>query len=117
MTQFDYAILLVFLVSGFMGFLRGASREVVTVLALTFGAMGALFGLPFVGPLARKLVNPDWLGTVGAGIVLFLSSTRRCAWSAAWRSSGSSAPRCSASWIAASASHSGWSGRSCSSAP
>jgi membrane protein required for colicin V production len=72
MTQFDYAILLVFLVSGFMGFLRGASREVVTVLALTFGAMGALFGLPFVGPLARKLVNPDWLGTVGAGIVLFL---------------------------------------------
>jgi membrane protein required for colicin V production len=72
MTQFDYAILLVFLVSGFMGFLRGASREVVTVLALTFGAMGALFGLPFVGQLARKLVNPDWLGTVGAGIVLFL---------------------------------------------
>jgi membrane protein required for colicin V production len=72
MTQFDYAILLVFLVSGAMGFLRGASREVVTVLALALGAMGAVFGLQFVAPLARKLVNPDWAGTVGAGVVLFL---------------------------------------------
>lgn len=72
MTQFDYAILLVFLVSAIMGFLRGASREVVTVLALLLGAMGAVFGLPFVGPFARQLVNPDWAGTVGAGILLFL---------------------------------------------
>jgi membrane protein required for colicin V production len=72
MTQFDYAIVLVFAVSALMGFLRGASREVVTVLALTLGAMGALFGLPFVAPMARKLVNPDWLGTVGAGVALFL---------------------------------------------
>lgn len=72
MTQFDYAVLLMFFVSGLMGFLRGASREIVTVLALVLAAIGAIFGLPLVGPIARKAVNPDWVGTVGAAIILFL---------------------------------------------
>jgi len=72
MTQFDYAVLIVFLVSAVVGFARGAAREVVTVLAFILAAMAAMFGLPFVGPVARKAIDPDWAGNVAAGVGLFL---------------------------------------------
>jgi membrane protein required for colicin V production len=72
MTQFDYAVLIVFLVSAVVGFARGAAREVVTVTAFLAAAMAAMFGLPFAGPVARQLIDPDWAGNVAAGVALFL---------------------------------------------
>jgi membrane protein required for colicin V production len=72
MTQFDYAVIVVFLISAIVGFFRGAAREVVTVLAFLLAAMAAMFGLPYAGPIGRKMIDPDWAGDVAAGVIVFL---------------------------------------------
>ena len=53
MTQFDYIVIAILAISGIVGFIRGAAREVVTVLAFLLAAMAAMFGLRFAGPIAR----------------------------------------------------------------
>jgi membrane protein required for colicin V production len=70
-TQFDWIVLALLLISAAVGFGRGAAREVAAMVALVAAAALAIFGLPFSGPVARKIVHPDWLGTVAALIVVF----------------------------------------------
>ncbi|HEY3694962.1 CvpA family protein [Phenylobacterium sp.] len=73
MTQFDYIVIAVLAISAIFGFIRGAAREVVTVLAFLLAAMAAMFGLRFAGPVARAAINPDWAGNVAAVVVVFLA--------------------------------------------
>lgn len=71
MTQFDIIVLVLLGISAAVGFARGAVREVVALVALVFAAGLAVFGLPGFGPLFRKVIHPDWLGTTAAIVVVF----------------------------------------------
>lgn len=73
MTQFDYIVIGVLALSALFGFIRGAAREVVTVIAFLLAAMAAMFGLRYAGPIARAAINPDWAGNVAAVVVVFLA--------------------------------------------
>lgn len=71
MTQFDFLVLALLAVSAAVGFSRGAVREVVALAALVLAAGLAVFGLPVFAPMFRKVIHPDWLGTVASLIVVF----------------------------------------------
>lgn len=71
-TFFDLLVVLLLLVSGLVGFVRGFTREVVTVGAFLGGALAALFTLRFSRPIGRSLIDPDWAGDVSAFLVVFL---------------------------------------------
>lgn len=71
MTLFDIIALVVLVISGLVGFSRGAVREMVTVLAFGLSAMAAVFMMPLAGPLARQTVHPDWAANALAVVVVF----------------------------------------------
>lgn len=74
MTLFDIIALSVILLSAGIGFVRGAVREVMTILAFVLAALIAVYGLKFIGPIARKMLNPDWFATTLAVIVTFIAA-------------------------------------------
>ncbi|MDR3509532.1 MAG: CvpA family protein [Caulobacteraceae bacterium] len=74
MTLFDIIALLVLGVSGLVGLIRGALREVTTVVAFVLAVFLALFSLRFTGPIARGAVHPSWAGTAVAVVVVFLAA-------------------------------------------
>ncbi len=71
MTQFDVLVLGLLAISGFVGFARGAVREIFALVALVFAAGLAIFGLPVFGPIFRDLIRPGWLGTAATLVVVF----------------------------------------------
>lgn len=74
MTLFDLIAGGVLIISGFIGLMRGAAKELTTVLAFIAAVIIALFALRFTGPLARDALDPDWLGNVAAiGIIFVLA--------------------------------------------
>lgn len=72
MTNFDYAAGLLLLLSGLFGFVRGATREITTVVALVVGAVLAVVALPLTRPLTLHLVHTEWLATAAAVLVTFV---------------------------------------------
>lgn len=72
MTQFDFIVLGLLLISAAVGFARGAVREVFALLALVAAAALAIFGLPLFGPIVRGIVRPDWLGTAASLVLVFI---------------------------------------------
>ena len=72
MTQFDILVLVLLAVSAAVGFARGAVREIVALLALVLAAGLAVFGLPVFGPMVRRVIQPDWLGTLASLILVFV---------------------------------------------
>lgn len=71
-TAIDIAVAVLLLVSAAVGFARGAVREVFALAALLVAAGLSIVGLPYFGPMARKAVHPDWLGTAVALAVIFI---------------------------------------------
>lgn len=71
LTQFDLIVLTLLLISGAVGFARGAVREVAALVALVAAAFLAIVGLPVSAPVVREIVRPDWLGTVAALVLVF----------------------------------------------
>ncbi|SFS44145.1 CvpA family protein [Brevundimonas viscosa] len=72
MTGFDAIAILVILGSAAAGWVRGATREIITLLSFVLAAFVALVALPLTAPVGRGLVDPDWGGTILAAIVSFL---------------------------------------------
>ncbi|WP_309643233.1 CvpA family protein [Phenylobacterium sp.] len=70
---FDIIVGLMLLISAGVGFYRGGTREVVTALALIVAAVAAVYGQRWSGPIGRNLIDPDWLGTVVAGLMVFVA--------------------------------------------
>jgi membrane protein required for colicin V production len=71
-TQFDIIALIILGVSGLIGFVRGAMRELITVVAFVLAVLAALFALRFVGPFARHSIHPAWLANTAALIIVFV---------------------------------------------
>lgn len=72
MTGFDVIAILVILASAAAGWVRGATREIITLLSFVLAAFIALVALPLTAPMGRALVNPDWAGTIAAAVASFL---------------------------------------------
>jgi membrane protein required for colicin V production len=72
MTGFDVIAILVILASAAAGWVRGGTREIITLLSFVLAAFIALVAMPVTAPIGRGLVNPDWAGTIAAAIVSFL---------------------------------------------
>ena len=72
MTGFDVIAILVILASAAAGWVRGGTREVITLLSFVLAAFIALVALPLTAPLGRALVDPDWAGTIAAAVASFL---------------------------------------------
>ncbi len=72
MTGFDIFALIVLLGSAAAGWVRGAVREIVTLLSFVLAAVIALIAMPVTAPIGRGLMNPDWLGSILAVIVSFV---------------------------------------------
>jgi membrane protein required for colicin V production len=71
-TLFDGIALLVLVISGLVGFSRGAVREMVTVLAFGLAALASVMTMPLAGSIARKTVHPDWAANALAVVVVFV---------------------------------------------
>lgn len=74
MTAFDWAAGAVLLVSGLVGFSRGATREVTTVIALVLALVLALYGLRFTGQIAHHFIATKWLANVAAILAVFVAA-------------------------------------------
>ena len=74
MTLFDIIALLILGVSLLVGLVRGALREVTTVVAFLVAVAIALFSLRLTVPLARAAVHPAWAATAVALVAVFLAA-------------------------------------------
>ena len=72
MTGFDVIAILVILASAAAGWVRGGTREIITLLSFILAAFIALVALPVTAPIGRGLIDPDWAGTIGAAVASFL---------------------------------------------
>lgn len=72
MPWFDIIVLAVLLTSAAFGFFSGATREMVRALSFILAAVVAIYGLRWTGPIGRDLIDPEWAGTVLAGLVAFI---------------------------------------------
>lgn len=72
MTGFDVAVGAILLISALVGFVRGATREVVTVVAFVAAVVVSIFALRFSAPVARHFIHTVWLAHVAALIAVFV---------------------------------------------
>lgn len=72
LTLFDILAGSVFLISGVVGFARGATREVTTVIAFVIAAVIAVFSLRLTAPLAHHLIATVWLANAAAILAAFV---------------------------------------------
>lgn len=72
MPWFDIIVLGILVVSAGIGFIQGATREMVSVMAFLIAAVAAIWGLRLTGPIGRAMIDPDWAGTVVAAVVTFV---------------------------------------------
>ncbi|HWD68378.1 MAG TPA: CvpA family protein [Caulobacteraceae bacterium] len=73
MTGFDILAGAILLVSGLIGFARGATRELVTLTAFVAGVAIAIFGLRFSAPIAGHFIHILWLARVAALVIVFVA--------------------------------------------
>ena len=71
MTPFDAIALLILAVSVGIGFVRGGSSEIVTVIAFILSVMLAIVGLRISGPIARHAIHVGFLANAVAILVVF----------------------------------------------
>lgn len=72
MTGFDAFAILVILASAAAGWIRGGTREIITLLSFVLAAFLALVSLPLTSRIGRALIDPAWAGTIFAAIAAFL---------------------------------------------
>lgn len=72
MTAFDLIAVAILGVSALVGFMRGATREMMTVLGFILAVLVSVFSLRFSGPLFRHSVHPDWLANALALLIVFV---------------------------------------------
>jgi membrane protein required for colicin V production len=72
-TVFDYAAAFLLVTSCLFGVVRGATREISTILAFIVAAAAAVFALRFTAPIAKGLVHAAWLANTVAVLATFVA--------------------------------------------
>lgn len=70
--MFDLLVALVLLISAGVGFIRGATRELVAVVSLIVAVAVAILGLRLTAPIAMGVIETAWLAKALAMLVTFL---------------------------------------------
>ena len=70
--MFDLILALVLLVSAAVGFFRGATMELVSVLAFIAAVVLAILSLPVTAPLFSGFIGAAWIARAAAMLVTFL---------------------------------------------
>jgi membrane protein required for colicin V production len=70
-TKFDIIVLGLLALSGVVGFVRGAMREVAALVALVVAALVTIFGASIWAPAAQRIIHHGWLGSVAGLILVF----------------------------------------------
>ena len=73
MSQFDLIVILLLAVSGLIGCLRGAVREVMTVFAFVIAVLVSLLSLRISGPILGHWLHTAWMANVVAGLIVFVA--------------------------------------------
>ncbi len=71
MTVFDVIALLILAASAAIGFVRGGSSEIVTVIAFILAVVLAILGLRISAPIAGRLIHVGFLANALAILVVF----------------------------------------------
>lgn len=71
LTQFDFIAGPLLIVCAIIGVARGATKELMTVLAFLLAAIAATVSLRFTAPAGRALIDPDWAGVGVALLFVF----------------------------------------------
>ncbi len=72
MTAYDVFAAIVIIGSAWAGWVRGGTRELITLLSFLVAAILALLLLPITGPIGRALIDPNWAGSIAAIAVGFM---------------------------------------------
>ncbi|MGE5502396.1 MAG: CvpA family protein [Ignavibacteriales bacterium] len=72
MTQFDIFAGLIILVSALIGFMRGATREVITAVSFIAAVALSVLLLRYTGPITRHIVHTGWAAVALALVIVFL---------------------------------------------
>lgn len=72
LTGFDLVVLAVIVLSGLFAFLRGLTREAMTIAAWIGAIAVAYYGFGPARDLARQTIETDWLADVAALVIVFL---------------------------------------------
>jgi membrane protein required for colicin V production len=70
--MFDLIVLAVLLVSAAIGFIRGATTELFSVVAFIAAVIAAILILPLSTPLAHRFIATGWMAKSAALLVVFL---------------------------------------------
>ena len=68
----DLGVAVVLLVSAFFAFARGFVHEILSVIGWVGAIFAAIYGLPYVKPHARDLIEMELIADVAAGAFVFL---------------------------------------------
>ena len=71
--MFDILVVLVLVVSAIFGFVRGATRELVSVLAFLAAVAAAIAALHYTSPFIMALVETEWVAKSIALLLVFLA--------------------------------------------
>jgi membrane protein required for colicin V production len=71
-TIFDYGAVFVLMISGIAGLVRGATREISTVVALVVSAILAVAAIPLSEPVARHFIATAWMAKTAAVLSVFI---------------------------------------------
>lgn len=71
MSTFDIIVGSVILISAAVGFIKGATREVVSVVSFIVSVVAAIFLLRFTAPMFGGFISTDWIAKAAALIVTF----------------------------------------------
>lgn len=68
----DIGVVAVLLISALFAFARGFVRELLSVVGWVGAIFAAIYGLPYVRPYARDIIENEFLADISAGVFVFL---------------------------------------------
>ncbi|MFA7429797.1 MAG: CvpA family protein [Rhodospirillaceae bacterium] len=71
-NAFDLVVIAVLLISAVIAFFRGFVHEILAIAAWAGAALAALYGLPYLQPVAREHIPLTWAADAAAAAAIFL---------------------------------------------
>lgn len=73
-NPFDTAVILIILLSGVLAFMRGFTREVLSLLAWVGAAAVSYVLFPNIRPIGHSFISPGWLADGASALGIFIPS-------------------------------------------
>ncbi|MDP1670716.1 MAG: CvpA family protein, partial [Alphaproteobacteria bacterium] len=73
-NPFDTAVIVIILLSGGLAFMRGFTREILSLLAWVGAAAVTYAVFPIVRPIGHNYISPSWLADGASGLAVFIPS-------------------------------------------